>query len=154
MAEEHVVLHKERYQRLLDQLNEKKKHDTIEEEEEEEEDNKANPHNPSSEQNTSVRKNSSDALSVPSTQGGPENQRTRDDVVFTPQSATPEPPGITPHELHRLVQTKNNRVKKNYKKGPQKKTLKSITPLTSSKETKKQQKKTLNLVKKNWALMK
>lgn len=166
MADEHVVLHKERYQRLLDQLSEKKKHDVVEDE-------KTGKNNNSHEQNTVEEKKGEHVmLSHPDDL---EKQRTRDDVVIAsqpssmePPAITPdelrqhvklennmEPPGVTPKELRRLIGSKNSRVKKNNKKSPQNKKLKKPEMRLSSKETQKQKKrKTLNVVKKNWAVMK
>ena len=151
MAEEHIVLPRERYQRMLDQLAEKKQdHDQAEGSDRQQEENSAsNKDTPSpTDVATSSSEDSSDSI------------RTRDDVTGNETdrhtSSDISPPGITPEELKKLVHSKQN---KNVKSRPPGHSLaakkgnisKSPRSVTTSKTKRKMTPKSLAQIKKNWS---
>lgn len=142
MAEEHVVVPKERYQRMLDQLAEKKK---LEQSEPEDDDIRAEdtaeggtkekvPNNPT----PSHEKNDHPM------------PRSRDDVT-TPtldHKDTFDPPGITPQQLKEFVNVKKNLKNKKKQEGLLKRRKKS--PNVLKKVNKKHSHSSLQKIKKNW----
>ena len=149
MAEEHIVLPRERYQRMLDQMAEKKQGSA------EERDNSHQEGEKTNEQHD--RSTPEDATS--DSQGSSDLERTRDDVKEAGMRAVEHrdmaPPGITPGDLKKLVDTKR---KKTLKTKSQRQTPRGKSTLlryqrgtpAGKKFKRKPASKALAHIKKNW----
>jgi len=141
MAEENVVLPKERYQRLLDQIEKYKNAQNKEVDEETMEGSTTDTH-----ESATTREQHTEDTDDPGESGHNPTTRTRDDAIMDVER--PAPPGLTPAELRAIIvsEQKNKRKKKkNINTLPRK----SPSVRTTSHAVKKQ-KKNLKLVKKNW----
>ncbi|NJL55210.1 hypothetical protein HC928_08500 [bacterium] len=152
MAEEHVVIPKDRYQRMLDQLAEKKQHDTAE------------PMEKTQNEDPITEKNNTDDSDV-------QDARDRDDILdeFQKKEEKEEnmtevghvPPGITREELKTLIRATKTSRKKIKKTTPQRKEKKSkikarviVQKHSYIPQRSRNSKKTIALIKKNWQSMK
>lgn len=169
MAEEHVVIPKERYQRMMDQLAGKKTQIINEEP-------KTRNNNFNSDDDDADVNEDDDKWSVPSTESiydiNDDNSkdstpRTREDVtshdtkntegknVLSDKNITKlTPPGITPAELEQLAE-RAKKVKKRPKKVlTQKKGIKKTVLKKLPNKNSTSNKRSLALIKKHWQIMK
>ena len=142
MAEEHIVIPRERYNRLMQQINKT----NVEEKPTE------NAHH-----SISVTKSSQET-----TQKEPEKSihdtkqppfRTRDDITLgnPPSDATADPPGVTPEELQRLLSGgRKKQTKKPKTKGAKRSSLKSVKTTKKDSRRKRTVKNVIKKIKKNW----
>jgi len=142
MAEENVILPKERYQRLLDQIE---KYKSTQNKEIHKETKDVSTTNASEPEETSLE----NTVNTSEREHSPVS-RTRDDVV---SMESPTPPGITPAELRALMVSEQKNKRKKKKKttlSPRKAQSARIMLSTTKKPRNKTTLKNLKLVKQNW----
>ena len=147
MAEEHVLVPRERYQRLLDQTQEKmggtsQQREDASTQTEENISVTENPHLINEKKD--IDKNGNDEVST--------REKSQDNVVHDPP---PLLPGITREELAVMTTNKKKeRQKKNLKKTTKSTGVLNLKTVKQTKNSVKKYPKTLSLVKKNWVTLK
>lgn len=139
MAEEHVVIPKERYQRMIDQLAEKKKFEQTKlEDDHKNAEDTTEPDHKEKKRRLNTPDNEKSDHTIP---------RSREDITEQDDNVHVfEPPGITPERLNELVNVKSKNVKKKKKQDTVAKRRKDVI--------KKHSRSSVQKIKRNWLKLK